>query len=173
MARPEHSLQTAIKRWITDCVTEPHVFLAFDRTQASGKFTHAYEKARGIRAGTPDTQLLFRGRSMWVELKAGKNTTSDAQDELHAQMLGVGHRVRVCWTVGEYMAACQAEGVKLAQWAAARADGMDAMLAGAVAAAKAAKPKAPRLGAKPRTNRPSSRAIAIGIQSQLPGGWRA
>lgn len=166
MASHEHNLQTQIKKWVRECVAEPHVFLAFDRSKAAGRFTHAREAARGIRKGTPDTVLLFQAMAMWVELKFGKNTTSDAQDELHAEMLAIGHRVRVCWTVTEYYLACRAEGVRLVQWAEARAQGLDALLAVGVP-----KPPKAKRTAKPRTRRPSSRALAIATQAQLPG-WR-
>lgn len=160
---PEHNLQVQIKKWARECIAEPHVFLAFDRSRARGDFTHAREAARGLRRGTPDTVLMFRARWMWVELKAGKNTTSDAQDLLHGEMSAIGHNVRVCWSVTDYWRCCVAEGVKMVQWAEARADGLDALLTGeGLPKAKSAKPR------QPRTKRPSSKAIAISTRYQMP-----
>lgn len=159
MKRPEHSLQTQIKKWVRECVAEPHVFLAFDRAAAANPRTHLYEAARGIRAGTPDTVLLFRGRSMWVELKAGKNKTSEAQDRLHQEMAAVGHPVTVCWTVCDYWRACLAHGIKLVPYAQTHAEGLDVLLASAT-------PAVPKKTARPRAPRPSSKALALAALAQ-------
>lgn len=67
---PEHILQVRLNMWVREAVTAPHEFMAFDRSSASGQFTHEREAAAGIRRGTPDTELCLSGRlPIWAELK--------------------------------------------------------------------------------------------------------
>lgn len=155
MAFPEHNFQTKVKQWVRDCVAEPHVLLAHDRTHNHGTRQHIYEAARGIVAGTPDTQLLVRGRSLWVELKVKGGVLSPTQKALHPRMAAVGHPVSVAYSVTEYMGACLAAGVKLTAHAAMRAQMMDALLEAARPVKPPSKPRAAR------KKRPSSKALAV------------
>lgn len=153
MAESEHALQIAVKKWCRECIAERYVLLAFDRSKAPGQFTHAREKARGIRAGTPDLQILFRGRSVWIELKAASGTVSEAQTALHAEMGEVGHAVHVCRSVVEVMGVLVAAGLKTTPTAALHAEAKDRFLA----TPKEPKKRAP---AKPRAKRPTPRQLA-------------
>jgi hypothetical protein len=58
-------------------------------------------KAKGVRAGVPDIHICWRGGVGWIELKAGKNNTSAAQDKMHVALQMAGARVAVCWSVDE------------------------------------------------------------------------
>lgn len=58
-------------------------------------------KAEGVRSGVPDLCLpVMRGGygGMYVELKAGKNTTSDLQDDVIEELRGDGYYVDVFWS---------------------------------------------------------------------------
>ena len=126
---PEHRLQIAIKKWVRECVVTPHVFLAFDRTRKTSMLQHIAEAARGIRAGMPDTVLLLPdGKSIWVELKWGKNTTSDRQDELHREMGAIGHPVTVCRSVDEYACLLEINHVVMPRMAMEMAAALDRAL---------------------------------------------
>ena len=144
---PEHRLQIAIKKWVRECVITPHVFLAFDRTRKTSAMQHIAEAARGVRAGTPDTVLLLPdGKSIWVELKWGKNTTSDRQDELHGEMRAIGHPVVVCRSVDEYACLLDIHHVTLSRLAMEIAAGLDRALIAAAPVKKARRssPRAPK-----------------------------
>ena len=70
-------------------------------------------KNRGCIAGLPDVCVLFLGRIYGIELKAGKNGTSDKQDELHGAWKAAGADVAVCWTLDHVEAALRRWGVPL------------------------------------------------------------
>lgn len=64
-------------------------------------------KAEGVRAGVPDLCLpVMRGGfgGMYVELKAGKNTTSDLQDDVIEELRSDGYYVDVFWSWEEALA---------------------------------------------------------------------
>tara|TARA_R110000868_G_scaffold233264_5_gene486988 strand:+ start:2354 stop:2866 length:513 start_codon:yes stop_codon:yes gene_type:complete len=86
----EAILQRHIKNFCRDAITARHEFFAFDRAKAAGKFTHAAEKARGVRAGTPDTVLLMAGiRPIFCELKAPGKKASEIQGDIGQRLIFV------------------------------------------------------------------------------------
>ena len=149
MIGPEHALQVAIKRWVRENVLRPHVWLAFDRTRKTSAMQHIAEANRGLRAGTPDTVLMIDGAAVWVELKAGRNTTSEQQDELHKEMAGVGFTVGVCWSVEQYAYELHARHIALRAGAFDRAQAADAKLAAPKVAKKGRKGRAPKAKPEP------------------------
>jgi hypothetical protein len=50
-----------------------------DHANAKSRMTGALRKARGVKAGIPDLHVLYRGRSIWIELKAPTGSVSDEQ----------------------------------------------------------------------------------------------
>ena len=69
--------------------------------------TAAKMKAEGVRAGVPDLCLpVMRGGfgGMYIELKAGKNTTSDLQDDVIEELRSDGYYVEVFWSWEEALA---------------------------------------------------------------------
>ena len=68
-----------------------------------GKRSRAYGgklKAMGLKAGVPDICLpVARGRyhGLYIELKAGRNKTTDAQDFWLAALAGQGYMSITCW----------------------------------------------------------------------------
>jgi hypothetical protein len=131
-ARPEAVLQTAIAkqlRWLIAparvCNNDGVIWFAIE--QASGKkatgvdartgkrFDHAglRNKAKGVRSGVPDLHFTYKGRSFWIELKAGKNDTSDNQDEMHRELRRAGCSVAVCWSLEQTLAQLRGWGIPL------------------------------------------------------------
>ena len=161
MRHREHDLQASIKSWVRRWLTTPCVFLAFDRSRATSETQYVFEAARGIRAGTPDTVLLYNGRSWWVELKVGRNSAQEAQVVLHGEMRGVGHEVDIIYTVADYAAGAFAKGLTLHPRAMEEAAALDRKLA--LKWATGAKDKAAKIipGAARATGREAKkRAIA-------------
>lgn len=58
-------------------------------------------KAEGVKPGVLDLNLpVARGGflGLWIEMKAGTNTTTDHQDRWINGLAGQGHLVALCWT---------------------------------------------------------------------------
>jgi hypothetical protein len=74
-----------------------HVPNGGKRTRAqAGRF-----KAMGVRAGIPDYHLPVRRGGylgLWIEMKAGKNGTSDSQTVMGAHLRREGHCVLICYS---------------------------------------------------------------------------
>ncbi len=58
----------------------------------------------GLRAGTPDIVLCWRGRLVGIELKAGRGRMSPAQREAHDAITLSGGVVTTCRTLDEVAA---------------------------------------------------------------------
>ena len=71
----------------------------------NGGRRHAREAARmkglGVRAGMPDIGICFRGRALYVELKAPRGVVSEAQREMAKRLHYAGAAVMLCRSVGE------------------------------------------------------------------------
>jgi hypothetical protein len=152
----EHRLQAAIKSFVKHCVAVDHLFMAFDRSAKKSDLQHILEKNRGIRTGTPDTVLLFSGRAVWVELKAGSNKPTDAQEQIGNAIQRTGHVWGWANSVDSYRQFLAAQGVAMTALAPVTAQDFDLRLA----AKDQAAPKRP---GKPRAQRPQAsklRALA-------------
>ena len=61
-------------------------------------------QAEGVKPGIPDIFLsVARGgfHGLYIEMKYGKNKTSEKQDEKIARLREEGYRVEVCYSAGE------------------------------------------------------------------------
>jgi hypothetical protein len=152
----EHILQVALVRFVRDAVSAPHEFLAFDRSKAAGQFSHMREKARGVRAGTPDTLLLVEGKApIFCELKAPGNKPTEQQIDMGNRLMAVG-----CWwswvtSVSTYFEWIKSIGVELRANAEFLAMHADAGVRSKIAAAETKDGKAPR-SYKPVAAKPSA-----------------
>lgn len=157
MARsdPEHNLQVQIVKWVRSCVPQPHWFFSSDRAKAFGQFTHAREKARGVKKGQTDTHLLCPGLpAICIELKAkGRELEPDGvQEHVGAAIQAAGHLWDWTDTVVGYCAILRSAGVPLAPRAEFWAKHYDAVLAGAAIRkeeTKTSRPSRRRFAAKP------------------------
>jgi len=69
------------------------------------KATAGRMKAEGVLAGVPDICVpMPSARTVWLEVKHGRGPTSGAQDEMHARLRLLGHRVEVVRSVGDALA---------------------------------------------------------------------
>ena len=58
----------------------------------------------GLRAGTPDIVMCWKGRLVGIELKAGRGRMSPAQLEAHDAITLAGGAVTTCRTLDEVVA---------------------------------------------------------------------
>lgn len=162
MSRPidrEHILQKALVKWVREAVSEPHEFLAFDRSKAAGQFSHLREKARGVRAGTPDTLLLTaRLPPVWAELKAGTNKASEQQEDMGNRLVAMGGHWACLSSVEAYRAWIFGLGVELRANAGLLAMHADASVLSVIARAEEKRGKSPR-SYKPAVAKPSAARI--------------
>ena len=162
MSRPidrEHILQKALVKWVREAVSEPHEFLAFDRSKAARQFSHLREKARGVRAGTPDTLLLTaRLPPVWAELKAGTNKASEQQEDMGARLMAMGGHWACLSSVEAYRAWIFGLGVELRTNAEFLAMHADASVLSVIARAEEKRGKAPR-SYKPVAAKPSAARV--------------
>lgn len=73
----------------------------------------AMQKARGIRRGLPDIMVWAFGYFLGVELKAGKGTTTDAQDGFAKAMAACQHGYEVVRSVEALGEALERHGIPL------------------------------------------------------------
>lgn len=141
----EHILQVALVRFVREAVSAPHEFMSFDRGKAAGQWSHMREKARGVKAGTPDVLLLVEGKApIWCELKAPGNKPTEQQIDMGNRLMAVG-----CWwswvtSVSTFREWIRSIGVELRANAEFLAMHADASVASVIARAEVARGKAPR-----------------------------
>lgn len=84
---------------------------------ANGGLRHRKAAARmaglGVVAGVPDLAIVWRGKALFIELKAGRGVVSAAQKSLHRKLVFCGAEVMTCRSVPEVEAALRECGVPL------------------------------------------------------------
>lgn len=141
----EHILQVALVRFVRESVSAPHEFMSFDRGKAAGQWSHMREKARGVKAGTPDVLLLVEGKApIWCELKAPGNKPTEQQIDMGNRLMAVG-----CWwswvtSVSTFYEWIRSIGVELRANAEFLAMHADAGVLSKIGAAETKAGKAPR-----------------------------
>lgn len=166
MTRPinrEHILQVALVRFVREAVSAPHEFMSFDRGKAAGQWSHMREKARGVKAGTPDVLLLVEGKApIWCELKAPGNKPTEQQVDMGNRLMAVG-----CWwswvtSVSTFHEWVRSIGVELRANAEFLAMHADAGVLSKIAAAETKAGKAPRSYKAPVANTSAARIRKVG-----------
>lgn len=73
----------------------------------------AMQKARGVKRGLPDIMVWAPGYFLGVELKAGKNTATDAQSAFGEAMTRLGHGYALVRSVEHLGSTLEAHGIPL------------------------------------------------------------
>lgn len=87
---PERALQAQVFVFLR--LALPPDAVAFCVPNGDGKVT----TAPGTLAGVPDIQIIYRGRPIFIELKAHAGRVSEHQAEVHTRLTGAGAVVAVC-----------------------------------------------------------------------------
>lgn len=112
--RLEHGLQEVVAQFLEVALAGVAWWSSVDHgAGAMSKAAAGRRKARGVKPGLPDIIVLYRGRLIGIELKAGRGRASDAQDDLHAAWAAQGASVRMCRSLAEVDGALAGLGVPL------------------------------------------------------------
>lgn len=133
-----------------DTIIGPHKFLAHDRSRATGK-EHMWQAKRGVRKGTPDTQLIIPGgRHVWFEFKAPGKRPDEDQNQMLDDLRVLGDDASWGITIDDMRRFWLACGAHLAANAEYRAMVLDGLVDSRIAKAEgrvaptAKKPRVPR-----------------------------
>jgi len=155
----EHILQKHARLWAREALACEHKFMAFDRGQAAGQFSHERERQRGIVRGTPDTLLRVKGLPpIWCEFKRPGNEPTPAQYAMGDDLQALGDYWSWRNSVESYRVLLIACGVRMRPNAEFLALHHDGSVATEIAKAEA-KAGAPRAPGKPRAKKLSSAHI--------------
>ena len=103
----EHQEQVAIFEWaeiMSNAYPELELLHAIPNGGVRGWQTAKKLKAEGVKAGVPDIFLPVskeKYHGLYIELKYGKNTTSDAQKWWISRLTTEGYLVKTCYGADE------------------------------------------------------------------------
>jgi len=114
--KPEAKVSVAVRQFIRRAVPKAFWFTIPNETQGSKNEKHHLlaRKAAGVVSGVPDLCVMWPGGGIaWLELKAGKNTASVQQNDIHAVMRDCGQKVYVVWSADDAELALRDAGAPL------------------------------------------------------------
>lgn len=98
----EHRLQMAVAAFLSAVLPRDAAWTAVDAGQGRMDMKAAQiRKARGVHAGWPDIQVVWRGYFHGIELKAEKGRVSDRQEHVHVDLKNAGAFVSVCRSIAD------------------------------------------------------------------------
>jgi len=170
MAQPEARLRARCRMWLDQFLPSPGTFTAIEhgRAHSGTPAQRAREwqrlKAQGVKTGLSDIMIWYRGRFIGVELKAGTNTASAAQEDFGRAMIANGFQWSVVRSVEGLATVLHQHGVPLSLTAPHVASGYDRELATAEPVKKSRRPAAPQKAkAEPAKLAVMARARARGV----------
>lgn len=116
MIQREHAFQGIVDRFIDRVVLPPFWTTGINHENELTENARARARGRGVKPGVPDVYVAQGGhlsRSVWIELKWGKNPPSDAQISVHNQLRACGIFVATCRSIGGVLATLRAAGMIL------------------------------------------------------------
>jgi len=103
----EEFLQWTVTDYLALCVPTPPIgpwWTAVNPIPAKSRAAAGVSKAMGLRAGTPDLMLCWRGRFVGIELKVDGGRLSPAQLETHEALTLAGGVVATCRSLDDVAA---------------------------------------------------------------------
>ena len=164
MMRPEDRLQARCRMFLDAHLVRPCWWSSVGHERKQTLRQGQMQKARGVKRGLPDVMIWAPGYFCGVELKAGKNDTTDAQNGFAAAMAALQHGYAVVRSVEQLGEALERHGIPLAPGWRIAAQHHDAALDG--------EPKPARKPSKPRAAKPTRGQVAVGNRLALWGAGR-
>ncbi len=99
LSAAEQSLQRTVADYLALCVPAPPsgpLWTAVNLIPAKSRAAAGISKAMGLKSGTPDIVMCWKGRLVGIELKAGCGRVSSAQNETHDAITLAGGVVTTC-----------------------------------------------------------------------------
>lgn len=110
--KPEERLQRAVAAYLTVALPNDAAWSAIGHG-GGGRLRGAILNGMGVKAGVPDLFIVYRGRTLMLELKAPEGRVSREQRTFHALLLRAGVETRICRTIGDVVNALTLMGVPL------------------------------------------------------------
>lgn len=86
----EEQIQRAVTQWLDAALPDDAVFFAVPNGGARHPAVAAKLKATGTRRGVPDLSVVWRGRAIFIELKAKGGSLSPDQKAMHQRLTLAG-----------------------------------------------------------------------------------
>lgn len=86
----EEQIQRAVTQWLDAALPDDAVFFAVPNGGARHPAVAAKLKATGTRRGVPDLSLVWKGRAIFIELKAKGGSLSPEQRAMHERLTLAG-----------------------------------------------------------------------------------
>ena len=165
---PEAKLRAHVRMYLTKALPAPGFFSAIEH----GRMHHGNDeqrgrewgrlKGQGVKTGLADVFIWHQNKFIAVELKAGKNTTSDSQDAFGDAMIANGFSYLVVRSIVSIDAALRLHSIPISPSMRILAMQYDAALS---------VPDAPRKASKARVVRkkPTRSSIALRTAFQKQG----
>lgn len=107
----EEALHKGVAKLLFHALEQPSLSTCFP-SGGGGATRGAILKAKGLRAGMPDHLVIAPGVNLWIELKVPKGgRVALEQKAAHADLRALGHKVEVCRSIEEVIAALDKHGV--------------------------------------------------------------
>ena len=110
--QPEWDLQKAAAEYLAIALPSDAYWSAIDH---AGKMTPAagrMRKMRGVKAGIADVMIVWRGITLWIELKAG-SSVSPSQKSFADAVIRNGHAWSVARSLDDIAFACAVNRIPL------------------------------------------------------------
>ena len=127
--RPEDRLQSRCRMFLDACLLPSCWWSSIAHERKQTPRQGQMQKARGVKAGLADIMVWAPGYFLGVELKVGKNSTSDAQDGFGEAMVRLGNGYEVVRSVEALGEALERHGIPVAAGWRVKAQIHDAELA--------------------------------------------
>lgn len=104
MREQEHSIQVACVNWFRYRYPN-HLIYSIPNGGKRNAIVAAKLKAEGVLAGVPDlfVPVARNGwHGLYIEMKAGKNKPTEAQNNVMATLSGQGYKCEVCRSLEEF-----------------------------------------------------------------------
>jgi hypothetical protein len=95
----EDDLQRAAVRYLQVALPADAAFYHPANGGMRSRVAAARLKGLGVMAGVPDLAIVWRGRALFVELKAARGVLSAEQREMHRKLVYCGAEVITCKTL--------------------------------------------------------------------------
>lgn len=111
--QPEQDLQRQLVKALGYLLTPETFFFAVPNGGWRSNTEAAIFQGQGVKAGVPDLIFVSKGQFYGLELKAGGNTLSVAQRDVHDLLRKAGARVETVRTMNEALARLREFGIPL------------------------------------------------------------